>query len=276
MNKFKTKNRDWSSFPLAPISEDCGIYIIRNLINGSCYIGSSKNISKRIRYHLRQKGSVSVAAAINKYGLENFAAYMLQPCPLEFRFKVETFWIELVEPEYNRVVFADGVISYTEESRAKMRKSWETRPPVSEETKRRQSAAHKGRKMSPEAIEKSVSKRRGLKFSEETQFCLWVFHNREQSCFRHSITNQIPLAWRASWRRCCRHGSRRQQSRSRIKTLAKRRFIRFRRSRKSGNQVDKSTTGSLPDELTAIRPCRQHTPARSQLHAGMTNKSAFP
>ena len=179
MNKFKTKNRDWSSFPLAPISEDCGIYIIRNLINGSCYIGSSKNISKRIRYHIRQKGSVSVAAAINKYGLENFAAYMLQPCPLEFRFKVETFWIELVEPEYNRVVFADGVISYTEESRAKMRKSWETRPPVSEETKRRQSAAHKGRKMSPEAIEKSVSKRRGLKFSEETKAKMSAAHRLE-------------------------------------------------------------------------------------------------
>ena len=53
-----------------------GIYIIRNLINGKCYVGKTQgNIKKRVMEHLNgySPGCRAIHNAIKKYGIENFA-----------------------------------------------------------------------------------------------------------------------------------------------------------------------------------------------------------
>ena len=53
-----------------------GIYRIKNLINGKCYYGSSKEIEKRLKRHKRELNSNThincvLQRAWNKYGHQN-------------------------------------------------------------------------------------------------------------------------------------------------------------------------------------------------------------
>lgn len=49
-----------------------GVYLIANLSNGKGYIGISKNIERRVKYHFSGRGSKVLGNAIKKHGLENF------------------------------------------------------------------------------------------------------------------------------------------------------------------------------------------------------------
>jgi predicted GIY-YIG superfamily endonuclease len=52
-----------------------GVYCIRCLLDGKCYVGSAVNLYDRLCEHLYRNGSISnlhLQAAITKHGLENF------------------------------------------------------------------------------------------------------------------------------------------------------------------------------------------------------------
>src|SRR6185437_1343364 len=50
-----------------------GAYLVRNLINGKCYVGISQNVSRRRAEHTRGDGTAPLLTkAIRKYGVENF------------------------------------------------------------------------------------------------------------------------------------------------------------------------------------------------------------
>lgn len=55
----------------------------------------------------------------------------------------------------------------TEEWKAKMREAWKHRAPITEETRKKLSESHKGKKISPEAIAKRVAKIKGTKRTPE-------------------------------------------------------------------------------------------------------------
>lgn len=66
----------------------CGIYQIKNKINGKIYIGQSKNIESRLLNHiwaLKRKDSSHenqhLINAFHKYGEENFEASIIAICP---------------------------------------------------------------------------------------------------------------------------------------------------------------------------------------------------
>jgi group I intron endonuclease len=85
-----------------------GIYYIINLLNGHCYIGSSKNISQRMRNHLnrsylilKKNSNMPFTRSLLKYGSENFGVIIIEYSNLEDLYERETFWISKLNPYYN-------------------------------------------------------------------------------------------------------------------------------------------------------------------------------
>lgn len=71
------------------------IYKITNNINKKSYIGQTKNFKKRIECHLKGKGSVLIAKAIKKYGIENFIYENLLECKNKEADKYEKEYIRI-------------------------------------------------------------------------------------------------------------------------------------------------------------------------------------
>jgi group I intron endonuclease len=82
-----------------------GIYAIRNILNGQCYIGASKDIQERIWTH---KGSLrngtshhtKLMIAWKLYGEACFEFIILKSCDRENLEREELLW-HLLHPEYN-------------------------------------------------------------------------------------------------------------------------------------------------------------------------------
>lgn len=83
----------------------CGIYLIRNKVNNKVYIGQSVNVRRRLMEHLRsgqpEKYSIKsekdknnpIHQAIQKYGVENFEAKIIEKCEQSQLDEKERYWI---------------------------------------------------------------------------------------------------------------------------------------------------------------------------------------
>ena len=86
---------------------NCGVYKITNTVTGDFYIGSSKNLYKRLRNH-RCKSSWRTCSKnplyldMQKYGLEKFLFEGIEECLPEDLKTNEQKWIEELKPTYNR------------------------------------------------------------------------------------------------------------------------------------------------------------------------------
>lgn len=88
-----------------------GIYVIINLVNGNTYVGSAITGRMPIRFHKHLyglNGSKLVAAAVQKYGLQNFAFIVAETMPdVEKRednrklLNMEDLYLQRLLPEYN-------------------------------------------------------------------------------------------------------------------------------------------------------------------------------
>ena len=81
--------------------EKCGIYLIRNLINGKVYIGKSNNIYRRIQAHLtslRRKSlkheNEHLINAWHKYGENSFEYIIVEECKFDELKEKELFYIK--------------------------------------------------------------------------------------------------------------------------------------------------------------------------------------
>lgn len=117
-----------------------GIYMIFNLINTKAYVGSaiSNRIHMRFRNHcIHKTGSKLVYKEIETFGLENFAFVILEYYPGFVKkenltnshlqlLKLETSWIEKIQPEYNILSVANSSLYYkhTEDTKIKMKKNY--------------------------------------------------------------------------------------------------------------------------------------------------------
>lgn len=106
-----------------------GIYCIINLVNNKKYIGSSKNIRTRLWCHRAElrhghHDNCHLQRAWNKYGESNFDFYIIEKCEESLLLEREQFYIDTQSPEYN-------INPIT------------TKPPVTEETRRKQSITRK-------------------------------------------------------------------------------------------------------------------------------------
>lgn len=78
-----------------------GIYKIVNLINNKIYIGCSKNIYNRIRYHQYKLSKNNhenpyLQFSYNKYGKDNFEYIILEECAEISLLERENYWVNLL------------------------------------------------------------------------------------------------------------------------------------------------------------------------------------
>lgn len=125
------------------ISKDIsGIYIIKNTINGKCYIGQSCHINRRILEHTSNLNhgvcfNVHLQRAWNKYGSDAFTFEVLEECDVEKLDEREIYYIQLYKQKcelYNQTDGGGGVRGFK----------------LSEEAKAKISARHKGKFVSEE------------------------------------------------------------------------------------------------------------------------------
>lgn len=76
----------------------CGIYMIKNLINGKVYIGSSIHMKDRIcrhKYYLKRNLHCNsfLQNTFNKNGINNFHFSIIVECPIEHLVEQENYYI---------------------------------------------------------------------------------------------------------------------------------------------------------------------------------------
>ena len=88
-----------------------GVYLIKNKLNGKCYVGSSSNITKRWNDHKRlstwKKCNNDLYKDFQEYGLDNFSFEVLEECNESELFQRERYYIETlgtIENGYNKLI----------------------------------------------------------------------------------------------------------------------------------------------------------------------------
>ena len=152
-----------------------GIYVIENCINGKCYIGSSVNARRRISQHISslhngKHHNHHLQASWYKYGEDAFSFAIIKECPKSDLLKWEQAFLSEWKPEYNNTLIADRPQPlkgwhHTPERIEQMRaastgRKYPNRKPQSEEARARAIAATRGKKRSPEAVEKTAAANR--------------------------------------------------------------------------------------------------------------------
>jgi group I intron endonuclease len=129
-----------------------GVYIITNILNNYYYIGSSKDVYRRLREHKNnllknQHENNRLQNGFNSYGLDNFTFEVLEFHNEEFMISMEQWWMNMLQSAnrnkgYNiRPVAASGKgLSKEEHSQYGTHRS--------QETKDKLRIAHTGMKMS--------------------------------------------------------------------------------------------------------------------------------
>ena len=111
-------------------SMKCGVYKIRNLIDGKIYIGSSVNIGRRMRRHKTDivrglHSNKHLQRAILKYGKNNFTIETIETCDKENLQSREQFYIDeldVCEKGYNisPIAYSNKGVKHTKETLEKM------------------------------------------------------------------------------------------------------------------------------------------------------------
>lgn len=142
------------------MNNNCGIYMIKNLVNNKVYIGQSINIKKRFREHkYNLKNNIHanhhLQNAWNKYGGENFEFIVLEYCTENLINNKEEYYISV----YKTI---DSKYGYNKKEGGKNGR-------LSEETKNKMSISQMGKKHSEETKLIIKEKNLGKKYSEETK-----------------------------------------------------------------------------------------------------------
>lgn len=158
-----------------------GVYIIRNLINGKVYVGSSFKIEKRWRKHIfdlrhRVHSNSHLQRSFDKHGEESFSFDVLEETtrPRER----EQHWIDHVQPfglrgfnVWRNVLECRNRGPLSAETKARIGAANRGRKygPPSDEHRAKLSAALKGRPKPPHVVASLLASSRGRVVSEETR-----------------------------------------------------------------------------------------------------------
>ena len=99
-------------------NKNAGVYIIKNIINGKFYIGStSRSFVERYRYHIgylrkNKHDNPHLQNSWNKHGELNFKFEVLEICPPHTNFIREQYYIDTLKPAYNILKNAGTLLGY--------------------------------------------------------------------------------------------------------------------------------------------------------------------
>jgi group I intron endonuclease len=121
-----------------------GIYRLNNLITGKSYVGSSKNLNKRLRSYyytsnmekIVNKEKSIIYKAILKYGPSRFSLDILEYCEPNILISREQYYIDLLIPKYNILKIAGSRLGHK----------------LSEKTKKNLSISNRGKKHTYDTI----------------------------------------------------------------------------------------------------------------------------
>lgn len=166
-----------------------GVYRIRNLINGKCYVGSaagSKGFVGRWSEHRRDANqqrhhSIIFQRAWNKYGVDMFVFEIIELClPIQCLTR-EQYWLDQLQPEYNVAKKAGSVFGL--------------RWTLSQATRQKMSIAFRGRKHSIDSkarmSQNSKGKTAGEKNGRAKLNQVNVDNIRDQHTGRHGQLSQL-------------------------------------------------------------------------------------
>jgi group I intron endonuclease len=178
------------------INKKCGIYLIRNVISGLCYVGQSADIDTRWIQHksLLRRQSERLKAGVPlsrvdrhlvfswaKYGEIAFEFLVLEECTQEVLTQRETYWLELFRDIYEMpVANSEGPVDnpmrgskHKPETLLKMSEA-SKRLIRTEEHKRRIGDAHRGKVLSTEQRRRLSEAKTGMK-------CPWLIGDNNPS-----------------------------------------------------------------------------------------------
>ena len=113
-----------------------GIYMWTNKINDKIYIGSAKDLSKRLRKYFSTshisgvKSIMIIYRALLAHGYDNFKLEILEHCEPSELIKREQYYLDLLKPDYNVLKIAGSPlgVKLSEETKAKIRAANLNRP----------------------------------------------------------------------------------------------------------------------------------------------------
>jgi group I intron endonuclease len=149
------------------------IYLAKNLLNGKCYVGQTKNFNERVKGHLKEADTgkgYAFHAAIRKHGKENFIFEVIEECDDEAANERERVWIDRFDSfkrGYNLTSGGD-CFEFSEETLQKIR---DANSNLSDEQKYIRGSAYRGKHLSEEHKQKLREANKGKKpppHSEET------------------------------------------------------------------------------------------------------------
>ncbi len=156
------------------------VYLITNTINGKRYVGQTRRtLARRWKQHQVSKGCCALNSAIQKYGVENFTIEPIcEPPTIELMNEFEKEYIEryctLVPNGYNLMTGGPA-------------------PQHSEETRKKISDAHMGKKASAEARHKMSESRKGKKMSEGSHKALLARNKGNTYGVGHTVSEKHRL-----------------------------------------------------------------------------------
>lgn len=135
-----------------------GIYKITNSITGDFYIGSTNNFNKRRWEHFNglkknKHCNKHLQYSFNKHKIDNFKFEIIAKCPKEYNIKFEQWFIDNLNPKYNKSRIAGCNAGY----------------PVSDETRKKLSISSKNMIRTKEHYLKVAKSLTGKKASIETR-----------------------------------------------------------------------------------------------------------
>lgn len=106
---------------------NCGVYLIKNIINGKEYVGSSRNLKRRERAHWNSLKAGAhrngyLQNAYNLYGRQSFVFVILEYCLPDVRVEREIWWTDLLDcmSPKGYVLIKGGGKEVSDEARANM------------------------------------------------------------------------------------------------------------------------------------------------------------
>jgi group I intron endonuclease len=138
---------------LSELRGKAGIYLIHNLVNSKQYVGSSKNLRKRLLYYYSPSSLLNnqyVSRSILKYGHDNFSLVILEFVEIHEKLRDillsrEQFYIDSLKPILNILPTAGSILGYKHSNETKeLLSKLKIGMKLSEETKQRLSRLFSG------------------------------------------------------------------------------------------------------------------------------------